>query len=838
MTSPNFYQISFGQDFFDELALGMIDKFSLIDKDIIVLLPTKYACHSFCKKLEQLKCHFPSIYAINELDKLVKITNIPLQKHQLINKICLTLLELNLPDYQNLYSITELAQYFADLLYKIDLYQINTDQLIQNLDDSLSLHKQQIGEIFRQFIYKWKENNYLTTTSYNNILINEFSKNLNDKSLIIAGFNSDIPAITKLIEAASKSDKASVIFYANRSKTCQIKPWHNSYFSNEFVSTALASKCDNWHALNLSCDNIKYFSFSDPHQEAKDIIDIVKENQDKKIMIVTSDDDLMVKLIFHLKRQEFLANIVRDHPLNACKTAIWLQLCLKLILENYSLISALALFKHPFSSIDSNIIETQLRDKNFFGRQIFDIEAEDLEQLRFSSKPASFKDHLAAHLKFAENIANQDIWQDLDAKELKNFLDKINLQNEMEQEISLKEYLQLFNHFLKDAFYREESTKANISLLKPLDARLHSADLVIIAGLNEGIFPSKASIDPCFSNVLLNKIGFPAHQSIVAQEAYDFESFANAAQVILTRAEKIESTVTTPSRWVFRMLTLSRNLIRENLKLPKNSQIIKKENTPIIPPLEYRPTQLSATGIDKLIFNPYHIYVDMILKLKKLSAINKELSAADFGNFIHKALEISTKLNKPLIESGKIALANLSLNNPSIQTLWWPRFLRIASWFAVHEEKEAKVFLESQGNIKLNNDFTIIARADRIEEISTNLVNIIDYKTGRLPTKKSITNGKSLQLLIEAIIAGKGGFYWQNKVASRINSLEYILFSGGELPAEILQIDLDGNDLLQVTEQYLSDLIEQYQDPTTPYHYSKKKTLGYCEYEHLSRNFV
>ena len=893
MNSPNFYQISFSQDFFHELALGMINKFPSINKNIIVLLPTKYACYSFFEKLKELKSPLPSIYAISELDQLVKITKSPLEKHGLINKICLMLLDMNLDNYDNLYAITELAEYFADLLYKIDLYQIDTNKLIQILDDNLSLHKQQISEIFKHFISKWTKNTHLTSAGYNNLLINEFSKNLKDKSLIIAGFNNDIPAIITLLESASKSPNASIIFYTDHFKEDQnispshpqynlksiayklninsFKPWYNDSPSNEFISTSFASECSNWHNLKLNCDNIKFLSLSDQHQEAKAIIDLTEQNLDKEIMIITSDDDLMIKLMMHLKQKNIPANIVRDYPLNNCKTAIWLQLCAKFILDDYSLLSALALFKHPFSNIDPTDIELKLRDKNFFGKQIFDLDIEDLEKLRFPHKITSFKEHLNAHLQFAENIANQDIWQ----KELKDFLEKIKSQNEMEQKISFKEYSQLLNHFFKDAFYREELTKNNINLLKPIDARLHTADLVILAGLNEGIFPSKASIDPGFSNALLTKIGFPSHEIIISQEAHDFQSFANAKQVILTRAEKIDASVTTPSRWLLRMLTLSRNEIKENYALTKNQLILKKISTPITPPLEYRPNKFSATAIDKLIFNPYHIYVDLILKLKKLSPINKELSAADFGNFIHKAIEISSKINKPLIEAGKTALSMLGLNNPSIQTLWWPRFLRIASWFEINETKDAKVFLESYGSMEINNNI-IVARADRIEEISSTLVNVIDYKTGKLPTKKSLSNGKSLQLLIEAIIAERGGFYWQNNKADipiaalkigsdfrpgqtlvyskvcdeptelekqffksdryKINSLKYILLSGGDPPAEILEIDLEDNNLLQTSEIYLENLLTQYQILSTPYHYSKKKVLGYCEYAHLSRN--
>ena len=274
-------------------------------------------------------------------------------------------------------------------------------------------------------------------------------------------------------------------------------------------------------------------------------------------------------------------------------------------------------------------------------------------------------------------------------------------------------------------------------------------------------------------------------------------------------------------------------MITESASSITEKESIKTLNTSPIPPLEYRPTKLSSTQIEKLIFNPYHIYVDLILKLKKLPPLNKQLSALDFGNFVHKAIELHYKKNLNLLEAGHLALKKLGLSSPQIELLWWPRFIRIAEWINENKTPLSQDHLESFGSMDINNNMTIIARADKIELYADNIIQIIDFKTGKLASAKSVDNGQSLQLLLESLIATNAGFSFQEKHKKyKIKSLIYIQLSGGEDPIETLEIE----PAIEKIEEYLISLFKEYQNSSTPYFYTKKKILGYCEYAHLSRN--
>lgn len=882
ITRPFIYKISASEDFFEILANGIIEKISPTYKlkDVTILLPTLFACHNLNAKFKQLGQGFPKIYPISDLSGAVNISDKYLDRMALLNKITKIIISMKIKNFEEITAITELAEYLADFLYRAESYQIDLNNLLQIIFEDQTLDKQELCQILKEFISIWIKDCSLTKAGYSNLLIQNFTTNLKGTPLIIAGINSNLPSITELLIRSSSFKNTNIILYGlddnltpddwnNIEAThCQynfknildvlsvnpneILNWNIQKRPNPFISYALkpAKSCNNWHELNdLDTEHISYFSFNDHHVEAKEIVSLVKSNLDKSIMIVTMDDDLMVKIMLHLQAESIDANIIRDYPLNKSKSFIWLELCLNFILDKYSLISALALLKHPLADIDKQSLinlELAARDKNFYSNNIFNVNIEcdfitKLQQVAENFKSiksyTSFQNFLNHHIIFAESIAKESLWENIDGEELKAYLDQLLEHFKSIESISFKEYPKLFHYMLKSGYYRNPiETNKKITLAKPIDARLQNKDLVIIAGLNEGVWPKQASIDPCFNGKTLTKIGFPQFEESIGMEAYDFYCFANSKEVILTRSEKIDGVIAKPSRFLLRILTLAKKgSIFKDTKIDITQ--INEIQSLATPALEHRPTKLSVTQIEKLIFNPYHIYVDLILKLKKLPPLIKELSALDFGNFIHKALEIYHDQNISMIEAGNQALSILRINSPQVKLLWWPRFLRIAKWFLANENKSIQAHLETSGFIKINDNFIITAKADRIELFS-NSVNIIDYKTGKLTTAKAIYNGKSLQLVLEALIASNGGFKCQTKKSYQIQSLVYIELSGGEDPAKILEIDITNKPILEEAKKYIYSLAKEYQNPLTPYYYTQKKVLGYCPYSHLSRKFI
>ncbi|MGH6681911.1 MAG: PD-(D/E)XK nuclease family protein, partial [Bradyrhizobium sp.] len=223
------------------------------------------------------------------------------------------------------------------------------------------------------------------------------------------------------------------------------------------------------------------------------------------------------------------------------------------------------------------------------------------------------------------------------------------------------------------------------------------------------------------------------------------------------------------------------------------------------PPRATRPLKLSVTAIEDWLRDPYTIYAKYILRLDALEPVDMPLSAADRGSAIHEAIGAFTKAYsaglpddpaRVLREIGARYFAPL-MERPEARALWWPRFQRIAAWFADWETARRgtidKIDAETKGEIAIPlgnaRSFTLSARADRIERRRDGSYAILDYKTGQPPTAKQVRMGLSPQLTLEAAILREGGFPGIPAGGS-VGELVYVRLSGNTPPGEQRTLDL------------------------------------------------
>jgi ATP-dependent helicase/nuclease subunit B len=97
-----------------------------------------------------------------------------------------------------------------------------------------------------------------------------------------------------------------------------------------------------------------------------------------------------------------------------------------------------------------------------------------------------------------------------------------------------------------------------------------------------------------------------------------------------------------------------------------------------------------------------------------------------------------------------------------VKAFWRPQLQRFARWFAATEPGRrmgiARILTEVNGALPVGGDFTLTARADRIDVGDTGSVVIYDYKTGKLPGQKHVEDFYAPQLSLEGAIAEGGGF--------------------------------------------------------------------------------
>jgi ATP-dependent helicase/nuclease subunit B len=397
-----------------------------------------------------------------------------------------------------------------------------------------------------------------------------------------------------------------------------------------------------------------------------------------------------------------------------------------------------------------------------------------------------------------------------------------------------------------------------------LEARLVSADRVVLGGLVEGVWPGEVQDDPWLSRPMRARVGLSPPERQIGLSAHDFAQALAGPEVILTRARKIDGTPALPARWLSRLeallgtdprwkATLANDAVAWDRTLAGAGETGAKLDPPRpTPPVEARPRSLYVTSIEKWLRDPYAIYARYVLGLRPLDPIDADVDARDRGNMIHEALEVFAKRfpgdlpplpEAELLEIGRRIFAK-HMDRPAVAAFWWPRFVRIAEWFAsLQTERQADGFriaaVECAGELDLDG-FTLTARADRIDKGPDGRLVVIDYKTGATRTPKQALSGMAPQLPLTAAVAKAGAF--AGLPAAAIGALVYAKLGGAKQAGdwqqiapgkEIADADIFANEALA----RLRDLLKRYGDPAQPYLARPRPQFvtHAGDYDHLAR---
>jgi ATP-dependent helicase/nuclease subunit B len=358
------------------------------------------------------------------------------------------------------------------------------------------------------------------------------------------------------------------------------------------------------------------------------------------------------------------------------------------------------------------------------------------------------------------------------------------------------------------------------------------------------------------------QLGLPAPEWRIGLSAHDFVQAAAAPRAVLTRARKVDGAPTVPSRWLLRLENLLRGMNAEAALEPERPYLAwfaalddpgtAPQPAPPprpTPPLPARPRALSVTEIETLIRDPYAIYARHVLGLRPLDPIDAEPGPLERGTIIHRALEgfvrscpdhLPADAEARLIALGRGHFAALGLP-PSLLAFWLPRFARLASWFAAFERAQRAerrpLALEVSGRITLPapfGPFTLKAKADRIDRTQDGRLVILDYKTGKAPTRGQIETGFAPQLPLEALIAAAGGF--EAVPAAEVARLAYVELTGGDPPGKPTFFE-DVATLAALTQMGVRRLIAAFDDPSIPYLSRPRPQFQRWpgQYDHLAR---
>jgi ATP-dependent helicase/nuclease subunit B len=339
---------------------------------------------------------------------------------------------------------------------------------------------------------------------------------------------------------------------------------------------------------------------------------------------------------------------------------------------------------------------------------------------------------------------------------------------------SVRFFTGVFEELLaKDVFRPPYALHPRVRILSPLEARMQSADVVILGGLNEGVWPSALQGNAWLSKAMRKHVGLTEEERVIGLSAHDFCALVCAPRVLMTRAKKSGGAPAIASRWLLRLeARLRANPDASDALLASQQQMLALYEAwvrPVAvepalppepcPPLAARPKSLSVTRVETLLRDPYSIYASKILRLSKLDDVDKELTVSDFGNAVHKALELfygkypsvmPDDVLAELLLCGREAF-HAFFDTVRVRRFWWPRYEKIAVAIAQEDTQRVAqgrqmVRVEEYVEMALLGDFTLHGIVDRIEEYADGSLQIIDYKTGALPKPTDVDRGLACQL--------------------------------------------------------------------------------------------
>ncbi len=336
-----------------------------------------------------------------------------------------------------------------------------------------------------------------------------------------------------------------------------------------------------------------------------------------------------------------------------------------------------------------------------------------------------------------------------------------------------------------------------------LEARLQSADVMVLGGLVEGVWPVATDPGPWLSRPMRRAVGLPSPEEQVGLAAHDFFMTACAApEVVLSCPRRRDGAPAVPARWLVRLdacLAGSKDAISRHpaalwaRALDQPARVTPASKPMPCPPAAMRPRVLRVTEVETLLRDPYAIYARHILKLRALDPLEQSADAADFGDLVHdgmrRFLETAAKswpadARTQLQKAMDRALTEAEVR-PALLAWWHPRLARIAHWVAEIEIERRMhgsprdMGVECDGKWQFG-AFELNGRADRIEIRPDGTLAILDYKTGAVPTGGDIEIGLAPQLPLEAVMARAGAF--GPNFALPTSELTYWHLTGGYEP--------------------------------------------------------
>jgi len=592
--------------------------------------------------------------------------------------------------------------------------------------------------------------------------------------------------------------------------------------ANALAPAAFTGKWTELKAEDRRLTGVAAAEVATPAEEAQAIALALRgaiEEEGRTAALVTPDRALARRVAVHLRRWNIEANDTAGRPLSILPPGTLLLALAEAAAQRFAPMALLALLKHPLVSNDAEdrakrgawLDGTRGVDRGLRGPRpaagldgitghllthrrdraaAWFAEAAMLLkpiELVFEQGMQPLPTLLAVLRETAQALCGDDLWSKPAGRAAAEFLDALEAEAALgPPRIAPDGLVPLLRGLMDEIAVREGSGVGHprIAIYGLIEARLQTADLMVLGGLNEGVWPGRPAPDPWLAPRIRATLGLPGLERAVGAAAHEFGQALGAPRAIVTRARRDAASPALASRLWLRLQAMAGDRFTRARDLEGWALAIDDPGAhePVgrpgpMPSATLRPKAISVTEIDRLKADPYAFYARRVLALMPLDPVDADPSAAWRGTAVHDILEQWWKLDAcapDALMARATAMLDDERTHPMMRALWRPRLVEAIDWIAqtvaAQDGEGRKVAsAEGKGHIEVAG-VTLTGRYDRVDRLPDGTLAIVDYKTGKPPSAAAVRAGYSLQLGLLGAIAERGGFA---DVAGRAGGFEY-----------------------------------------------------------------
>jgi len=680
----------------------------------------------------------------------------------------------------------------------------------------------------------------------------------------------------------------------------EVRPWHRAgiaaappersrAISNLFLPPEASAAWVDLPSDKRRLAGVRLMESATPEEEAQAVALLVRRalgEPEKRVAVITPDRGLASRIVAHLARWNIAADDTAGVPLPQTAAGRLFLLVAEVMAQHAAPVPLLALLGHPLvrqgeeraewlerareldlalrgprpgpglAGIRAMVEDAQKRHPRL-ARWWLQVETL-LEPLAETGAAMPLVLLLDAMSALAETLCGTGIWANVDGRNLARFIeDWREAAADAQSLVEVDELPALLRDAMDEVAVRPPyGAHPRLAIYGLLEARMSRADLVVCAGMTEGIWPASPAPDPLLAPPVLRALGIPGADFRIGLSAHDLAAALGAPEVVLSHAARDMTAPTIPSRFLLRIkamlgkeLAYEREAVELARALDLGTRPAAYPRPEPMPSAEQRKVPIAVTALDRLRGDPFQFYASAILGLRSLDPLDADPTPAWKGIAVHKILQDWHEAGaRPgtLIPIAEKKLDEMSAH-PFMRGLWRPRLLSALAWIEQETERllgEGREVLavEADGEMLLDG-VRIHGRADRIDRMPDGTLAVVDYKTGIPPSGSMVEKGFALQLGLIGLIAEEGGF---RDAAGKASGFEYWSLARnkdkgfGYRDEPILEgrkrSGIPREDFIPETRRYLQDAIDRWINGSEPFTARLNPDLaGYADYDQLMR---